>query len=96
MKDGADVINLYDKQNNGTNWVSLFIHKNAAVYFDSFVVKYILQEVLSKIKDRSITHNIVRVKGDDSIMCGSYFLIDRFHRIYSYRKNFVYKFILSE
>ena len=31
------------------------------LYFDSFRVKYITQKVLSKIKDKSITHNIFRI-----------------------------------
>ena len=33
IKDGAYVINVDDKKKN---WVSLFIDKNLAVYFDSF------------------------------------------------------------
>ena len=40
------------------------------MYFDSFGNEYIPQEVLNKIKDKSITHNIFRVQNDDSIMCG--------------------------
>ena len=38
--------------------VSLFIDRNAAVYFGSFGIEYILQEVLNKIKDKSITQHI--------------------------------------
>ena len=45
IKDGAYAINLVDKNSKGTHWVSLFI-QNLAVYFDSFVIEYILQEVL--------------------------------------------------
>ena len=41
IKDGAYVINLDDKQNKETHWVSLFIDKNTAVYFDSFRTEYI-------------------------------------------------------
>ena len=36
------VINLDDKNSKGTYWVSLFINKNAAVYFGSFGIEYIL------------------------------------------------------
>ena len=32
-------------------------------------IEYILQEVLNKIKDKSITHNIFRIQDNDSIMC---------------------------
>ena len=46
-----------------------------AVYFDSFGMEHILQEVLSKIKDKSITHNIFRIQYDDSIACGFYCII---------------------
>ena len=45
-----------------THWVSLFVDKNTAVYFDSFRIEYISQEVLNEIKDKSITHNICRIQ----------------------------------
>ena len=38
------------KKNKATHWVSLFIDKNTAVYFDSFGIEYDPQEVLSKNK----------------------------------------------
>ena len=66
------VINLYDKNSKGTHWVSLFIDRNIAVYCDSFGIEYIPQEVLNKIKDKSITHNIFRIQDYGSIMCGLY------------------------
>ena len=37
-----------------------------------FGTEHILQELLSKIKDRSITRNIFRIQDDDSVMCGFY------------------------
>ena len=53
------MINLDDrKKSKGTHWVSLFIGRNLTVYFDSFEIEYIPLEVLNKIKDKSITHNI--------------------------------------
>ena len=51
------------------HWVSLFIDINRAVYFDSFGIEYIPHEVLDKIIDKSITHNIFRIRGNESIMC---------------------------
>ena len=45
-KSGAYVINLDDKQNKGTHWVSFFTVKKAAVHFDSYGIEYIPQEVL--------------------------------------------------
>ena len=35
-------------------------------------MEYIPLEVLNKIKDKSITHNIFRMQGDDSAMCWFY------------------------
>ena len=52
--------------------MSLFFDKNTAVFFDSFGVKYIPEEVLSKMKDKVIAHNIFRIRDDDSIICGFY------------------------
>ena len=66
------VINIDDKSSKGTHWVSLFINKNTAVYFDSFGIEFILQEVLNKIKDKSIAHNIFRIQDNESTMCGFY------------------------
>ena len=43
------------KKNKGTHWVSVFIDKNTAVYFDSFGIEFIPPEVLNEIKDKSIT-----------------------------------------
>ena len=42
------------------------------VFFDPFEIEYIPQEVLSKTKDKSITHNIFRILDDHSIMSGFY------------------------
>ena len=72
IKDGAYVINFDDKQSKGTHWVSLFINKNTAVYFDSIGIEYIPQEVSSKIKDKSLARNIPRIQSDNSVMCGFY------------------------
>ena len=66
------VINLGDKNSKGTYWVSLFIHKNVVIYFDCFGIEYIPEEVLTKIRDKSITHNIFRIQGNESIMWGFY------------------------
>ena len=57
-----------------THWVSLFINKNITVYFDSFGIEYIPQEVLNEISDKSITHNMVRIQDDKSIMCRFYWI----------------------
>ena len=40
------------------HWVFLFTDRNTDVYFDSFGIEYILQKVLSKIRNKSISRNI--------------------------------------
>ena len=75
IKDGAYIINLEDENSKGTHWVALFIDRNLAVYFDSFGIEYIPQEVLNKIKDKSITHNIFRIQNNESVMCGLYCIV---------------------
>ena len=64
--------NRDDKKSRGTVWVSLFIEINTAVYFDSFEIEYIPQEILKKTKGKSIPHNIFRIQDDDFIKCGFY------------------------
>ena len=75
IKDGIYVINLDDKKSKGSYWIPFFIDKNAAVYFDSSGIEYILQEILNKIKYKSITNNIIIIQSDDSIICGFFLLM---------------------
>ena len=77
------MINFDDKKSKERHWVSLFIYINTAVSFYSFVIEQILQEVLNKMKDKSITHDIFRIQNHDSIICR------HMHRINACRKNFV-------
>ena len=53
------------KQSKGTHRVSLFIDRSTVGCFDSFRIECIPQDVLNKIKYKSITHNI---QADDSII----------------------------
>ena len=66
------MINLDDKKSKGTHWVSLSIDRNIDAYFDSFGIEYIPQEILNKIRDKSITHNIFRLQDNGSFMCAFY------------------------
>ena len=68
IKDGPYVINLDDKKIKRTHWVSLFTNRNITIYFDSFGIKFIPQEELSKIKDKFIMRNMFRVQDDGSFM----------------------------
>ena len=48
IKDGAHIKNVNDKQSIKIHWFSLFNDKSTAVYFNSFGIEYIHQEVLNK------------------------------------------------
>ena len=82
IKDGADVINLDDKNSKGTHWISSFIDRNTAVYFDSFGIECICQEVTNKLRNKSFTQNTFRIQDNESIMY-------EFYRIYTRRKNLI-------
>ena len=48
---------------------------STAEYFDSFETEHIPQDILNKIKDKSITHNIFRIPTNDSVTCGFYCIV---------------------
>ena len=83
VKDGAYIINLDENANGNANMqihieLPYFLKKNEIVYFDSFSVEYIPEEIKKFIKtfpgNKNIKTNIFRVQEDNSIMCG-YFCI---------------------
>ena len=49
IKDEA-YVNVDNKKSREIHWISLFIDRNTAVYFDYFVIEYIPQKVLNKVK----------------------------------------------
>ena len=78
VNDGAYTISLDEYANVGIHWIASFCKKNEIVYFDSFGVEYIPEEIKEFIKEfpgnKNIKTNIFRVQEDNSIMCG-YFCI---------------------
>ena len=78
IKDRTYIINLDEYANVGTHWIALFCKKNEIIYFDSFGVEYIPNEIEEFIKkfpgNKNIKTNIFWVQEDNSIMCG-YFCI---------------------
>ena len=78
MKGGAYVINLDEYADVGTYRIVLFCNRNGIVYFDSFGVEHISEEIKKFIDRRSssvsqnknIKANIFRVQVNDSVMCG--------------------------
>ena len=74
VKDGAYVINLDQYADVGTHWIALFCNRNETVYFDSFGVEHIVEEIKEFITNKNTKANIFWVQANDSVMCG-YFCI---------------------
>ena len=74
LNDGAYVINLDEYTDIGTHWIALFCNRTEIVYFDSFGVEHIPEEIKEFIGNKNIKANIFRVQANDSVMCG-YFCI---------------------
>ena len=76
IKNGAYVINLDEYADVGTHWIALYVkNNNEVVYFDSFSVEHIPEEIKKLIgNNKSIKTNIFRLQACNSIMCG-YFCI---------------------
>ena len=68
------MINLDEYADVGTHWITLFCNKNEIVYFDSFGVEHIPEEIKEFIRNKNIKANIFRIQENNSIMCG-YFCI---------------------
>ena len=47
-----------------------FVRKSKIVYFDSFGVEHIPEEIKKFIGNKNINANIYRVQANDSVMCG--------------------------
>ena len=68
MKDGAYVINLDEYADVGTHQMALFCNRNEIVYFDSFSVENISEEIKEFVGNENIKANIFRVQADNSVM----------------------------
>ena len=74
IKDGAYVINLDEYADVGTHWIALFCNRNEIVYFDSFGVKHVPEEIKEFVGNENIIANIFRVEANNSVMW-NYFCI---------------------
>ena len=72
IKKDAYVINLDEYENTGTHWVALFAKANEVIYFDSFGIEHIPNEIKKYIGNNDIKSNIFRIQPYNSIMCGYY------------------------
>ena len=70
IKDKAYIINLDAYANAGIHWIDLFCKRSEIVYFDSFGIEYVPEEIKEFIGNKIIKANILRVQANYSIMCG--------------------------
>ena len=74
IKYGAQVINLEEYADVGTDWIALFCNRNEIFYFDSFNVEHVPEEIKEFVGNKNIIGNIFQVQTNDLVMCG-YFCI---------------------
>ena len=58
----------------GTHCIALFCNRNEIIYFDSFGVEHVPEEIKEFVGNENIKANIFLVQANDSGMCG-YFCI---------------------
>ena len=74
IKDAAYVKNLDEYADVGTHWITLSCKKNEIVYFDSFGVEHVPEEITKFIGNKNIKTNISGRPANNSVMCGSFAL----------------------
>ena len=74
IKNGAYVINLNEYANIGTHQIALCCNRSEIVYFDSFGVEHVPEEIKEFAGNKNIIANIFRVQANNSVICG-YFCI---------------------
>ena len=62
MKDGAYVINLDQYESIGTHWMALYVNGNNIIYFDSFEVENIPNEIKKIIGNKNIKQIFIEYK----------------------------------
>ena len=74
IKDGAYVINVDEYADVGTNEIALSSRENEIVYFDSFGIEHVPEEIKEFIRNKNIKASIFWVESNNSKMC-RYFCI---------------------
>ena len=69
ITDGAYIINLDEYADVGTHWIALFCNRSEIVYFDSFGVEHVPEDIKEFIGNKNMIANIFRVQANDSVMC---------------------------
>ena len=74
IKYGPYVINLDEYADVDTHWIALFCNRIEVVYFYSFGVEHVPEEIKEFARNKNIKANIFRVQANNLVMCG-YFCI---------------------
>ena len=69
MVDGTYEINLDEYADVGTHWISLLSDRSEIVYFDSFGVEHVPEEIKEFIGKKKIIANIFWVQANNAVMC---------------------------
>ena len=69
IKEWTYVINLDEYADVGTHWIALLCKRSETVYFASFVVKHVPEEIKKFIGNKIIIANILRVQANNSVIC---------------------------
>ena len=64
------MVNLDEYAGLGTHWIALFCNRSEIVYFDSFGVEHVPEEIKEFVGNKNIIANIFRVQANNSVMCG--------------------------
>ena len=57
-KDGIYVITLDEYADVGTHWIALFRNRSEIVYFNSFGIEHVPEEIKEFVRNKSIKANI--------------------------------------
>ena len=55
LKDGEYLINLDEYADVCTHWIALFLNRSEIVYFDSFGVEHVLEEIKEIFRNKTRT-----------------------------------------
>ena len=72
IKDGAYVINLDEYADVGAHWIALFCNRSEIIYFDSFGVEHVPEEIKEFVRNKNILANIFRVQANISVIYGCF------------------------
>ena len=74
IKNRAYVINIDEYGDVGTHWIALYVRNKEVIYFDSFGVEHVPQEIERFTGHKNTKINIFKTQADNSVICG-YFCI---------------------